>query len=137
MTSHPRRRPCAQALAVAAAALGAACRASAAGGSAPTVDRLRVPAGFRVSVFSSAVPGARSLTRGAKGTVFVGTQKGSVYGVVDGDGDGVADQVATIAQGLDMPNGVAFRQGALYVAELSRIRRYDGIEDRLASPPTP
>jgi glucose/arabinose dehydrogenase len=57
--------------------------------------------------------------------------------VVDRDGDGRGDQVFTLARGLDMPNGVAFRQGALYVAEASRVVRYDGIEERLASPPAP
>jgi hypothetical protein len=36
-----------------------------------------------------------------------------------------------------MPNGVAFRDGALYVAEVNRILRFDGIEERLASPPAP
>jgi glucose/arabinose dehydrogenase len=127
---------------VLAALLGLACRPSptaqaAPGGSPAAVSRLTVPAGFHVTSFTSAVPGARSLTLGAKGTVFVGTQSGSVYGVVDRDHDGTADQVFTIAKGLDMPNGVAFRQGALYVAEVSRVQRYDAIEDHLAAPPAP
>jgi glucose/arabinose dehydrogenase len=135
MASHPRTGRVAAA--IAALVLGAACRAAGAGRGAPAVDRLTVPAGFRVTVFSSAVPGARSLTLGTKGTVFVGTQQGSVYAAVDRDHDGVAEQVATIAKGLDMPNGVAFRQGALYVAEVSRVQRYDGIEDRLQDPPAP
>jgi glucose/arabinose dehydrogenase len=127
----------------AAVVLVGACRPSAAGQGAPpagangAASRIRVPPGFRVTTFTSAVPGARSLTLGAKGTVFVGTQSGPVYAVVDRDQDGVADQVFTIATGLDMPNGVAFRQGALYVAEVSRVRRYDAIEDRLPSPPAP
>src|SRR5437660_6052125 len=89
-------------------ALGAACRASAATAGPPAVARLRVPAGFHVAVFSSAVPGARSMTLGDRGTLFVGTRDSSVYAVVDRDHDGVADQVFTIARGLDMPNGVAF-----------------------------
>jgi glucose/arabinose dehydrogenase len=129
---------------LATAAVVAACRPStaeqgAAGGGPGTapVSRITVPAGFRVSAFTSAVPGARSLALGAKGTVFVGTQSGAVYAVVDRDHDGVADQVHTLAKGLDMPNGVAFRQGALYVAEVSRVRRYDAIEDRLFAPPAP
>ena len=126
------------------ALLGLACRPSAAGQGAPargiagaTVPRITVPPGFRVTTFTSAVPGARSLTLGPKGTVFVGTQSGSVYAVVDPDHDGAADQVFTIAKGLDMPNGVAVRQGALYVAEVSRVRRYDAIEDHLEAPPAP
>ena len=127
---------------VLAALLGLACRPSttaqaAPGGSAAAVSRLSVPAGFHVTSFTDAVPGARSLALGAKGTVFAGTQAGSVYAVVDRDHDGTADQVFTIAKGLDMPNGVAFRQGALYVAEVSRVRRYDAIEDHLAAPPAP
>ena len=122
-----------------AAVLAAACRPSTGGpealaaGKAASLDRITVPPGFRVATFTSAVPGARSLTLGAKGTVFVGTQAGSVYAVVDREHDGTADQVFTIAKGLDMPNGVAFRQGALYVAEVSRVQRYDAIEDHLAA----
>src|SRR5258705_8266570 len=95
--------------------LGLACRpsaaagpgASAAGRSGATLDRITVPPGFRVTTLTSAVPGARSLTLGPKGTLFVGTQSGAVYAVVDRDHDGAADQVFTIAKGLDMPNGVA------------------------------
>jgi len=126
-----------------AAVLAAACRPSTGGpealaaGKAASLDRITVPPGFRVATFTSAVPGARSLTLGANGTVFVGTQAGSVYAVVDREHDGRADQVFTIAKGLDMPNGVAFRQGALYVAEVSRVQRYDAIEDHLAAPPAP
>jgi len=126
-----------------AAVLAAACRPSTGGpealaaGKAASLDHITVPPGFRVATFTSAVPGARSLTLGAKGTVFVGTQAGSVYAVVDREHDGTADQVFTIAKGLDMPNGVAFRQGALYVAEVSRVQRYDAIEDHLAAPPAP
>jgi glucose/arabinose dehydrogenase len=123
--------------------LAAACRPSTGGpealaaGKAASLDRITVPPGFRVATFTSAVPGARSLTLGAKGTVFVGTQAGSVYAVVDREHDGTADQVFTIAKGLDMPNGVAFRQGALYVAEVSRVQRFDAIEDHLAAPSAP
>jgi glucose/arabinose dehydrogenase len=126
-----------------AAMMAASCRAetadraAAAGPGGAALGRLTVPAGFRVTMFSSAVPGARSLALGAKGTVFVGTRSGSVYAVVDRDHDGAAEQVFTIAKGLDMPNGVAFRQGALYVAEVSRVQRYDAIEDRLQAPPRP
>jgi hypothetical protein len=36
-----------------------------------------------------------------------------------------------------MPNGVAFRDGALYVAELNRVWRYDNIETQLKNPPKP
>jgi glucose/arabinose dehydrogenase len=145
MTSSPLRGASAARLALLCAGLAlAGCRGTAARAeqresrgapSSASLARLTAPPGFHVAVFSSAVPGARSLALGAKGTVFVGTQAGSVYAVADRDHDGVAERVFTIASGLDMPNGVAFRQGALYVAEVSRVRRYDGIEDHLEAPP--
>ncbi|HUG53027.1 MAG TPA: PQQ-dependent sugar dehydrogenase [Vicinamibacteria bacterium] len=115
-----------------------ACRAAAAPspGSA-SLAQIDLPPGFEIGLFSSEVPGARSLTLGAKGTVFVGTREGRVYAVVDRDQDGAADQVFTIARGLAMPNGVAFRKGALYVAEIGRVLRYDAIEDHLPAPPAP
>jgi glucose/arabinose dehydrogenase len=75
------------------------------------------------------------MTLGSDGTVFVGTQRaGSVYAVVDRDKDYKADEVLTLASGLTQPNGVAFRDGALYVAEISRITRYDGVLDFARAP---
>ena len=72
------------------------------------------------------------------GTLFVGTRsEGRVYAVLDMDHDHKADQVITLASGLNMPNGVAFRDGALYVAEVNRVLRYDNITSRLGDPPAP
>jgi len=100
-------------------------------------DRLRLPPGFHIAEFGRA-EGARSLAMGAEGTVFVATRRqGRVYAMVDEDGDGTADVIRTIATGLTQPNGVAFRDGSLYVAEISRVLRYDGIEARLDDPPDP
>src|SRR5438128_10927792 len=62
---------------------------------------------------------------------------GKVYAILDRDHDNIADTVMTIAQGLQMPNGVAFHNGALYVAEVNRILRYDNIEAHLTDPPPP
>jgi len=78
------------------------------------------------------------MTLSPQGTVFVGNRAGDkVYAVVDADRDGKAETVYTIASGLDTPNGVAFRDGALYVAEISRILRFDEIEKTLSHPPQP
>lgn len=108
-----------------------------AGPGRPDPDRLRLPEGFTVAVYGE-VAGARSLALGELGTVFVSTRRaGKVYALVDRDGDDVAETVHVLASGLDNPNGVAFRDGALYVAEISRILRYDDIESRLADPPPP
>ncbi|HKE43924.1 MAG TPA: sorbosone dehydrogenase family protein [Steroidobacteraceae bacterium] len=97
---------------------------------------LKAPPGFKITVYAESVPGARSMARSENGTLFVGTRpQGKVYAIRE-----LADgrrQVLTIAQGLNMPNGVALRDGALYVAEVQRILRYDGIEGRLDAPPKP
>ena len=99
---------------------------------------IKVPPGFQVSLFAPDVPGARSLALGARGTVFVGSQRaGTVYAIVDADHDGRADRVVRIATRLELPNGVAFRDGSLYVAEISRVLRFDHIEERLDDPPKP
>jgi glucose/arabinose dehydrogenase len=102
------------------------------------LDSIELPAGFSISLYAADVPGARSLTLGAGGTVFVGSRRpGKVYALVDADGDRRAERVHVLAEGLREPNGVAFRDGDLYVAEISRILRFDGIEERLADPPVP
>lgn len=101
-------------------------------------ESIRLPPGFAIEIYADAIPGARSMTLGPNGTLFVGTRsEGRVYAVLDHDGDQRADDVITIASGLRMPNGVAVSDGALYVAEVSRVLRYDAIESRLRNPPAP
>jgi glucose/arabinose dehydrogenase len=99
------------------------------------VDKLVVPAGFRVEVYADGVPEARSLALGDKGTVFVSNRNlRDVYAIVD---QGGKRTVTKLLKGLNSPNGVAFANGTLYVAERHRITAYEGIEDRLANPPEP
>ncbi|HEV8305591.1 MAG TPA: PQQ-dependent sugar dehydrogenase [Gemmatimonadales bacterium] len=99
---------------------------------------LRLPPGFTIAAYADSVPDARSLALGARGTVFVGSRDaGVVYALVDTNRDARADEVIPLLHGLGAPNGVAFRDGALYVADVSRILRYDSIESRLRRPPTP
>ncbi len=99
------------------------------------ISKLRVPAGFRVELWAHGMANARSLALGESGTVFVGTRSaGDVYAVVDRDG---RREVKPIATGLHRPNGIAIKDGDLYVAELSRILRFDAIESRLDAPPMP
>jgi glucose/arabinose dehydrogenase len=101
-------------------------------------EKIKLPPGFSIDIYAENVPNARSMVLGAKGTLFVGTRtEGNVYAIKDSNNDNKADQVITIARGLNMPNGVAFRNGSLYVAEVSRIIRYDNIEDKLDSIPAP
>lgn len=96
---------------------------------------LRLPEGFSISVYTDDVPNARTLALGAEGTVFVSTRRdGRVYAVVDA-GDGA--QVVTLLEGLRTPNGIAFFEGDLYIAETRRLLRLSDIENRLADPPAP
>ena len=102
------------------------------------LEQIKLPEGFTISVYADNVPGARTLAQGANGTLVVGTRgPKTVYALVDSDGDHKVDQTHTITEGLDSPNGVVFRDGALYVGEINRILRYDGIEAKLDAPPAP
>jgi glucose/arabinose dehydrogenase len=98
------------------------------------LEKIKLPKGFSISVFAE-VDNARSLAISPGGTVFVGNRdEDKVYAVKDVNGDGKADKKWTIASGLNMPNGVAFRNGDLYVAEVSRIHKFSGIEGKLDNP---
>jgi glucose/arabinose dehydrogenase len=102
------------------------------------LSAIEMPPGFAISVYADNVPGARSMALSASGVLFVGTrQPGRVYAVLDQDRDMQADQVITLAEGLEMPNGVALWDGDLYVAEVYRVLRYPQIETQLQSPPKP
>jgi glucose/arabinose dehydrogenase len=83
------------------------------------------------------VPGARSLALSPSGVLYVGTQEGKVYALVDRDRDGRADRVYTVAEGLHTPNGVAVKNGALYVAEISQVLRFDAMDEHLEHPGKP
>ena len=133
----PRAALAASALA-SAVWLAAAPQAQTPGPDRLKLSTLRLPPGFTISVYADNVPNARSLAIGPAGTVFVSTRTaGKVYALVDANKDQEADEVLTLASGLTMPNGVAVRNGALYVAEVSRILRYDNIEASLRTPPAP
>lgn len=102
------------------------------------LNQLHVPAGFTVSIFADNLPSARGLALGDNGVVFVGTSsENKVYAVQDTNNDGVADNQYVVANNLFLPNGVAYKDGALYVAEINRIIRYDNIIQQLDNPPAP
>jgi len=104
----------------------------------PGLEAISLPEGFVIEIFAENVDGARSLCLGDSGTVFVGSRgAGNVYALVDEDGVPGAGEVHLIDSGLDSPNGVAFLDGDLYVAEIGRIIRFDEIEGRLDDPPEP
>jgi glucose/arabinose dehydrogenase len=114
------------------------CSNSTPGFSADRLAKISLPPGFTITLFADSVPHARSMVQSPGGIVFVGNREGDhVYALPDRDGNGRADTVYRIGSGLNTPNGVAFRDGALYVAEISRILRFDDVERQLDAPPEP
>lgn len=99
--------------------------------------KIKLPKVFKIDIFASNVDNARSMALGKNGTVFVGTRTDKVYAITDKNKDYKADEVITIAKDLNSPNGVAFKDGSLYVGEISKITRYDDIENKLKSVPKP
>jgi glucose/arabinose dehydrogenase len=97
--------------------------------------QFNLPRGFKAEVFASGIADARSLRVGDKGTVFVGNRsRDKVYALVEQNG---RRETKVIASGLDRPNGLAFHNGALYIAEGTKISKLDQIEDNLDTPPAP
>ncbi len=102
------------------------------------LEKISLPADFSIEIYAEELPNARSLALAPGGTLFVSTLKaGAVYAVVDVNKDFRADRTVVIADGLNMPNGIALRDGDLYVAEIHRVIRFDDIEKHLDGPPAP
>lgn len=102
------------------------------------LELIQLPEGFKIEIFAEGLTNARSLARGDDGTIFVSTRAhGSVYAVKDTDGDHKADQTWTLAKGMNSPNGVVFHEGDLYIAEISRILRWEDILSKLDDPGEP
>jgi glucose/arabinose dehydrogenase len=98
------------------------------------LDLIKLPKGFSISVYAE-VEDARSMALSPSGTLFVGNRsEDKVYAVKDTDGDKVADKKWVLATGLNMPNGVAFKDGDLYVAEVNKVHKFAGIESKLDKP---
>jgi glucose/arabinose dehydrogenase len=97
--------------------------------------KLKLPPGFNIEVYAAGMANARSLAEGDKGTVFVGSRLvDKVYAIANKDGK---REVKVLASGLYRPNGVAFKYGTLYIAELSKVSKIDKVEDNLDSSPKP
>ena len=99
------------------------------------IDKVKLPPGFQISVWADGIHNARAMAWGSQGTLFLGSRvAGNVYAVVDKGGK---REVKVIAKGLNQPSGVAFRDGALYVAEIPRLLKFENIEANLDNPPAP
>lgn len=99
----------------------------------PQLDTVILPPGFSIELYSGDLPGARSMALAPDGTLFVGTRRSAVYAVPDRNQDKKGDEVVPLTTTLKTPNGLAFRDGALYVGELNRIVRFDHVLDAVKS----
>lgn len=132
---HPSRSLAA--LLVAPWLLSGVCKPTLFAGPAELAD-LHLPEGFSVSVFAEGVTTARAMAYSPNGIVYAGSMdEGAVYALPDKDHDGRADTVITVAKGLLMPVGVAWRAGDLYISAVSKILVIRNIDDHLADPPAP
>ena len=102
------------------------------------LDRIELPAGFDIAYWAKDLDNAREMALSEEGWLFVGSRRaGNVYALRDTNGDHKADERHTIASGLNSPNGVALRDGDLYVAEIDRVLRFDDIVANLPDPSDP
>lgn len=102
------------------------------------LDKIQLPPGFSIGIYAQGVENARQMARGDGGTIFVGSRReGKLWAVIDADGDQRAETVRLVDEGLKMPSGVEFHDGALYVGAIDQILRYDNIEALLERPPEP
>jgi glucose/arabinose dehydrogenase len=99
------------------------------------LKKIKLPKGFKIEVYASGIPEARQMAWGTNGTLFVGSFNATnVYAVTDQGGQRT---VKTILKGLNMPTGIAFRDGALYVIAIDKLLRYDNAEASLDKMPQP
>lgn len=92
------------------------------------LSNIKLPPGFKIEVYADNIPGARSMEYSEKGILFVGSRgAGNIYALVDEDGDMKSDKKYIVAEGLNSPNGVALKDGDLYVAEISRVIKFSDI----------
>ncbi|WP_445664463.1 PQQ-dependent sugar dehydrogenase [Fodinibius sp. AD559] len=102
------------------------------------LSKLQLPDGFKAEIFADSVPNARQLAMGDNGIIYAGSREaGNVYAIVDKNEDYKADRVHTIAEDMNMPSGIAYRNGSLYIAAVSTIYRYDSIDENLQNPSDP
>ncbi len=102
------------------------------------LELIELPPGFKISIYADNVPNARQMALGTDGTLFVGSNDaGNVYAIVNDLNNKTKKSVIVIAKDLKLPVGVAYRNGALYVSEVSRILRFDNIEQHLYDLPKP
>lgn len=102
------------------------------------LDRLQLPEGFHIDVYADNIQNARSMSLAPDGTLYVGSRSaGFVYALQDTDKDGIVDIKYTLLSDGNMPNGVAYKNGNLYIAEVNRILMFEDIASKLDNPGSP
>lgn len=90
------------------------------------INKVKLPKGFAVEIWATGMPGARAMTRGEKGKIYLGTRGiGRVYEVTD---EGTRRTTRVVVDKLVQPAGVAMQGGTLYVMAINKVLRFDGIE---------
>lgn len=138
VADHAKVKPKAPAVSTAAAATltPAAAAQLKAQQNVPDLSGFKLPKGFHINVYANNVPTARGMVVSPSGIVYVGSRKaGKVYALVSHGDKSVADEVVTVAEGLENPIGVTMLNGALYVAEIGRVIRFDDIDKHYAQKP--
>ena len=90
------------------------------------VDKLKVPAGFKVELWASGLPGGRAMAvSDDEKKIWVCTRGiGRVYEITN---DGGKRSVRTVVSKLNQPSGVAYHGGSLYVFAVDKVLKYYGI----------
>ena len=87
--------------------------------------KLKAPPGFHIEVLAD-VPKARSMVLAGSDTLLVSTQfAGQLYAITNAFG--AEPVVRVLAEKLRIPNGIAFADGDLYVAQPERVLRYPNV----------
>lgn len=96
------------------------------------MDRVVLPEGYHIEVYASGVPNARAMDFAEDGTLFVGSRMaGNVYAITKDK------EVIVVDTGLEMPSGLDYFEGHLYVSEVSRINKYPDILSNYTQSPQP
>jgi len=107
-------------------AFGASSQASSDANINKLLSTIKLPPGFKISLFAK-VPRARSMAIGTPlGTVFVGSRHGTIHMLRDRDKDGVAEEIVLKTDKLKVPNGVAYNGMSLYIVEQNQITFWAG-----------
>lgn len=96
------------------------------------LEEIKLPKGFHIEIYVDGIDNARAMAFAEDSTLFVGSRSaGNVYAVKPDK------EVVLIDEDLQLPTGVEYYKGDLYVSEVSRILKYENILENFESNPEP